>query len=76
MKAGNRKKPSAKSKMAAEEQVDNVVEQWATSVADFSSQYGGENSISYVVQNLAGPSTIHPNYGDFTQACVLVSRIF
>lgn len=52
-----------------------VIVQYAAEVSDLSSQYGGENSISYTVSNLAGPSSIYPNYGDFTQACVFVSKL-
>ena len=47
--------------------------QWVKEIVDFSSQYGSETSISYIVPNLAGPTNIFSNYGDFTQACVLVS---
>ena len=59
--------------MAATEDDADVVVQWVKEIADFSSQYGSETSISYIVPNLAGRINIYPNYGDFTQACVLVS---
>jgi len=45
-------------------------------VVDFSSQYGSETSISYTVPNVAGRSSIYPNYGDFTQTAVLVCHQF
>ena len=48
------------------------IEQWASDVVDFTSQYGSESSISYTVTNITGKSNIYPTYGDFTQACVLV----
>jgi hypothetical protein len=48
----------------------------ALEVTDFSSQYGSETSISYTASNLAGRGNIYPSYGDFTQACVFVSREF
>ncbi|XP_071506910.1 F-box/LRR-repeat protein 4-like [Diadema antillarum] len=44
--------------------------QFAKEVVHFSSQYGGDQSMAYVVPNLAGPCTIFPSYGDFTNACV------
>lgn len=50
-----------------------IITQWAKEIIDFSSQYGNETSISYTVPNLAGAVSIYPNYGDFTQAAVLVS---
>jgi len=52
--------------------MDEDVWQYADDVTDFSSQYGSEISISYTVSNITGPSTIYPNYGDYTQAAVLV----
>lgn len=50
----------------------DVFTQNAKEVTAFSSQYGSETSISYTACNLAGQSNIYPNYGDYTQACVLV----
>lgn len=44
-------------------------------VVFFSSQYGADRSQSYTAGNLAGNSYNYPNYGDFTQAFVLVSII-
>ena len=49
--------------------------QYAKEVVHFSSQYGGDGSMAYVVPNLAGPPSVFPNYGDFTQACVFVSEL-
>ncbi|XP_013398852.1 F-box/LRR-repeat protein 4 [Lingula anatina] len=48
----------------------NVISQYCQ-VEDFSSQYGGENSISYTATNLSNESNIYPRYGDYTHACVL-----
>ena len=53
---------------------DVEIQQFAKKVYHFSSQYGGETSISYTVTNLAGMCTKYPHYGDFTQACVFVSN--
>ncbi|CAH1788414.1 unnamed protein product, partial [Owenia fusiformis] len=50
---------------------EKEVEIFSKEVTDFSSQYGTEKSITYAATNLAGPSSIYPNYGDFTQAFVL-----
>lgn len=48
------------------------IKQYASSVIDFSSQYGSENprSVSYSVSNIIGEPRIFPAYGDFTQAAV------
>ena len=49
-----------------------ISSQFASSVIDFSSQYGRENSHSYTVSNLTyGPSRF-PLYGDNRESCVLV----
>ena len=63
---GKHKSPSS--------ETNKVLVQFAKDVTDYSSQYGCENSISYVAYNLSGESSIYPNYGDFTQACVLVNK--
>ncbi|KAL4221974.1 F-box and leucine-rich repeat protein 4 [Mactra antiquata] len=42
----------------------------AKEVTDFSSQYGGEETLSYTACNLAGRGSVFPMYGDYTQACV------
>ena len=51
---------------------NKLLKQWGKKVIDFSSQYGSSTSISYTASNLAEEASIYPNYGDFTQACVLV----
>ena len=48
------------------------VQMWCRRVEDFSSQYGNEVSISYTMSNLEGGSNIYSQYGDFTQAAVMV----
>lgn len=48
------------------------IRQLANKVVSFSSQYGGENSRTYGALNLVGNGNIFPNYGDYTQAFVLV----
>ena len=48
-------------------------ESYGYKVEDFSSEYARENTASYSVRNLPGRYEIYPRYGDFTQACVLVS---
>ena len=50
-----------------------ILNQFAKEVLHFSSQYGLDGNVSYVVPNLAGPATIYPRYGDMTAACVFVS---
>ena len=49
-----------------------VARMCAERVHKFSSQYGGESSRGYTASNLAGESCKYPNYGDFSEACVLV----
>ena len=46
--------------------------QWVQSVGSFSSQYGGEHSISYSASNIIGKCNVFPEYGDFTSTYVLV----
>ena len=46
--------------------------QWATTVVNFSSQYGTHGTGSYTAANIAGPPGIYPKYGDFVEAFVLV----
>lgn len=45
-----------------------VVDQYVKEVADFSSQYGSDGSISYVANNVIGKPTLYPEYGDFSSA--------
>jgi len=49
------------------------VRQFASGVADFSSQYGSDapRSFSYSMQNIVGEPKIFPRYGDFTQSAVM-----
>lgn len=47
----------------------------AERVHKFSSQYGGEKSRGYTVSNIAGESSKYPNYGDFSEACVMVCSL-
>ena len=49
------------------------IEQFASKVVNFSSQYGTAMSSSYTAINLASSPNIYPNYGDYTDAFVLVS---
>jgi len=48
-----------------------LVEQYATEVLDFSSQYGSDHSISYTAHNITGMPTKFPSYGDFSQTYVM-----
>lgn len=49
------------------------VRQFASGVADFSSQYGSDapRSFSYSINNIVGEPKIFPRYGDFTQSAVM-----
>jgi hypothetical protein len=49
------------------------ISQYASSVIDFSSQYGREGGQAYVAANLSGGLSRYPAYGDFTECCVFVS---
>ena len=51
------------------------IEQFASKVVNFSSQYGTAMSSSYTASNLASGPHIFPNYGDYTDAFVLVSLL-
>ena len=50
-----------------------LLNQFAYKVVNFSSQYGGHGTSSYVAKNLAGSCQVGERYGDFTTAFVLVS---
>lgn len=50
---------------------DSIARMCAERVHNFSSQYGGESSRGYTASNLAGESCKYPNYGDFSEACVM-----
>lgn len=49
----------------------HFVEQFASEVLDFSSQYGSDTSISYTAYNLTGKPSKFPDYGDFPQVFVM-----
>lgn len=51
----------------------NMLRQYGSKVRDFSSQYGSNSSVSYSANNIAGPPSSYPNYGDFSMSFVLVS---
>lgn len=64
-------------KLGFHESVDDndtcsVIEQYATDVRSFSSQYGSEISISYTAYNICGKPSKFPAYGDFPQTFVMV----
>ena len=48
------------------------IQQFVKDVADFSSQYGSNTSISYTAYNIAGNPSKFPDYGDFPQTFVMV----
>lgn len=50
-----------------------VIDQFASQVTSFSSQYGSYNSMSYVAANVAGDPQVYPSYGDFAQTFSTVS---
>ncbi|XP_043193598.1 F-box/LRR-repeat protein 4-like isoform X1 [Amphibalanus amphitrite] len=52
---------------------DGDLEQYASSVAHFSSQYGGEGTISYTVPNIIGPPSQPGVEGDFASSAVLAT---
>lgn len=46
---------------------DYRLDQYAVDVADFSSQYGSDYSISYTATNITGKPRKYPEYGDFPE---------
>lgn len=50
----------------------HFIQQFVKKVHSFSSQYGGNGSISYAASNIIGGPNIFPNYGDFVQAFAMV----
>jgi len=48
-----------------------LLEQYASQVLDFSTQYGSDRSFSYTAANCLGVPSKFPNYGDFPQTFVL-----
>ncbi|CAF3970045.1 unnamed protein product, partial [Rotaria sp. Silwood1] len=47
-----------------------IVEQYPSSIRNFSSQYGSNSSGSYAVRNICKHPEIYPLYGDSTRALV------
>lgn len=47
------------------------VNQYASEVLDFSSQYGSDYSISYTALNITGRPSKYPDYGDFPETFAL-----
>lgn len=50
------------------------VEQFAQFVIEYSSKYNNSNSISYSPENMIGKPEKYPNYGDFHDTYMLVSK--
>ena len=48
------------------------MEQFAYRVTDYSSQYGSRNGVSYTANNIVGPPSHFPSYGDFSETYVPV----
>jgi hypothetical protein len=48
------------------------VDQFASEINEFSSQYGRENAHSYTATNLTESYSRYPLYGDFTDCYVMV----
>lgn len=53
---------------------DYRLDQYAVDVADFSSQYGSDYSISYTATNITGKPRKYPEYGDFPETYAMVRR--
>lgn len=51
---------------------DIIIDQYANNVTDYSSQYGGDNRISYTAFNLTGRPSKFPDYGDFPETYAMV----
>lgn len=64
------------SSLQEEEESNQItfIEQYVQDVVDFSSQYGSDISISYTAYNITGKPSKFPDYGDFPQAFVMVSK--
>jgi len=50
-----------------------LLEQYASQVLDFSTQYGSDRSFSYTAANCLGVPSKFPSYGDFPQTFVMRS---
>jgi F-box/leucine-rich repeat protein 4 len=48
------------------------IEQYASKVSYYTSQYGSINGVSYTANNLIGPPSRYPAYGDFPETYVPV----
>nr|CAH0099980.1 unnamed protein product [Daphnia galeata] len=48
----------------------NFIEQYASKVTYYTSQYGSVNGVSYTANNLIGPPSRFPAYGDFPETYV------
>ena len=48
-----------------------LLEQYASQVLDFSTQYGSDRSFSYTAANCLGAYVKFPSYGDFPQTYVM-----
>ncbi len=57
-------------------ETSRIIEQFASDVRSFSSQYGSEISISYTAYNICGKPSKYPAYGDFPQTFVMVIFLF
>ncbi len=51
---------------------NHYIDQFASYVTEFSSQYGKENAYSYTATNLAHGYSKYPSYGDYSECFVLV----
>ncbi|KAJ8024596.1 F-box/LRR-repeat protein 4 [Holothuria leucospilota] len=60
----------AKSKPTTWKGSDGCIHQYPVEVTSFSSHYGQEECTAYIASNLAGPSTIYPEYSDSSRSCV------
>jgi hypothetical protein len=52
---------------------DVSIGQFAAEIVQFSSQYGSDNSISYVADNMTGKPCKYPDFGDFPEVYAMVS---
>lgn len=52
------------------------IEQYASRITCYTSQYGSVNGVSYTANNLIGPPSRFPSYGDFPETYAPVSHHF
>jgi len=50
----------------------DFIQQYVKRVRSFSSQYGGNYSVSYTAINIIGPPFVFPKYGDFSCTFAMV----